>query len=159
MQCPRRPSLEEDREPDDDRDHERSETPQRQEHEVRDREDQAKRHGPARPAEIVRDRELNRARDIDRAGRDGVVGLVDHVCIIAFGSVVYHRAVPELPVTPADVAAAAEAIRGGVHRTPTFSSRSLGEGQLPEGRAVPADRLVQGPRSAEPGPLADGGRA
>lgn len=52
------------------------------------------------------------------------------MCIIAFGSVVYHRAVPELPVTPADVAAAAEAIRGGVHRTPTFSSRGLGEGQF-----------------------------
>jgi threonine dehydratase len=33
------------------------------------------------------------------------------------------------PVTPDDVARAATAIRGAVHRTPTFSSRSLGPGR------------------------------
>src|SRR5688572_28746463 len=32
-----------------------------------------------------------------------------------------------MPVTPDDVARAAERIRGRVHRTPTFSSRTLGE--------------------------------
>ena len=36
---------------------------------------------------------------------------------------------PELPVTPDDVARAAATIGGSVHRTPTFSSRSLGHGQ------------------------------
>jgi threonine dehydratase len=33
---------------------------------------------------------------------------------------------PEAPVTPDDVRRAAEVIRDGVHRTPTFTSRSLG---------------------------------
>jgi threonine dehydratase len=36
---------------------------------------------------------------------------------------------PVAPVTPDDVARAAAAIRGAVHRTPTFSSRSLGAGR------------------------------
>jgi threonine dehydratase len=36
---------------------------------------------------------------------------------------------PDAPVTPDDVARAAAAIRGLVHRTPTFSSRSLGPGR------------------------------
>jgi threonine dehydratase len=36
---------------------------------------------------------------------------------------------PDVPVTPDDVRRAAEAIRGAVHRTPTFSCRSLGPGQ------------------------------
>ena len=36
---------------------------------------------------------------------------------------------PEAPVTPDDVRRAAEVIRGRVHRTPTFTSRSLGPGQ------------------------------
>ncbi len=36
---------------------------------------------------------------------------------------------PEAPVTPDDVRRAADAIRGTVHRTPVFSSRSLGPGQ------------------------------
>jgi threonine dehydratase len=35
----------------------------------------------------------------------------------------------DAPVTPDDVARAAVAIRGAVHRTPTFSSRSLGPGR------------------------------
>src|SRR5215467_10524674 len=34
----------------------------------------------------------------------------------------------DAPVTPDDVRRAAETIRGGIHRTPTFSSRSLGPG-------------------------------
>jgi threonine dehydratase len=41
----------------------------------------------------------------------------------------YDRTVPEAPVTPADVRSAAEVIRGAVHRTPTFTSRSLGPGR------------------------------
>jgi threonine dehydratase len=36
---------------------------------------------------------------------------------------------PDVPITPDDVRRAAEAIRGAVHRTPTFSCRSLGLGQ------------------------------
>ena len=36
---------------------------------------------------------------------------------------------PEAPVTPDDVRRAAEVIRDGIHRTPTFTSRSLGPGQ------------------------------
>jgi threonine dehydratase len=36
---------------------------------------------------------------------------------------------PDAPVTPDDVRLAADAIRGAVHRTPTFSCRSLGRGQ------------------------------
>jgi threonine dehydratase len=44
-------------------------------------------------------------------------------------SVVYDPAVSALPVTPADVRAAAETIRGAVHRTPTLTSHSLGPGQ------------------------------
>jgi len=36
---------------------------------------------------------------------------------------------PEAPVTPDDVRRAAEAIRDAIHRTPTFTSRSLGPGQ------------------------------
>jgi threonine dehydratase len=37
--------------------------------------------------------------------------------------------VPEAPVTPADVRRAAAAISDAIHRTPTFSSRSLGPGR------------------------------
>ena len=36
---------------------------------------------------------------------------------------------PEAPVTPDDVRRAAEVIRDRIHRTPTFTSRSLGPGQ------------------------------
>jgi threonine dehydratase len=36
---------------------------------------------------------------------------------------------PDAPVTPDDVRRAADAIRGAVHRTPTFSARSLGAGR------------------------------
>jgi threonine dehydratase len=36
---------------------------------------------------------------------------------------------PAAPVTPDDVRRAADVIRGSVHRTPTFSSRTLGEGR------------------------------
>ena len=36
---------------------------------------------------------------------------------------------PEAPVTPDDVRRAAEVIRDGIHRTPTFTSRSLGPRQ------------------------------
>jgi threonine dehydratase len=36
---------------------------------------------------------------------------------------------PDAPVTPDDVRRAADAIRGAVHRTPTFSARSLGVGR------------------------------
>ena len=36
---------------------------------------------------------------------------------------------PEAPVTPDDVRRAAEVIRDTIHRTPTFTSRSLGPGQ------------------------------
>ena len=49
--------------------------------------------------------------------------------ILAFTTVDYHPAMPVAPVTPDDVRRAAEVIRGSVHRTPTFSSRSLGAGQ------------------------------
>ena len=42
------------------------------------------------------------------------------------GSFIYDRAMPEAIVTPDDVQRAAGAIRGAVHRTPTFTSRSLG---------------------------------
>ena len=54
-----------------------------------------------------------------------------------------------MPVTRDDVLAAAERIRGRVHRTPTFTSRTLGDADLAEGGALPEDRLVQGARSAE----------
>jgi len=36
---------------------------------------------------------------------------------------------PDAPVTPDDVRRAADSIRGAVHRTPTFSARSLGAGR------------------------------
>ncbi len=35
----------------------------------------------------------------------------------------------DVPITPADIHRAADTIRGSVHRTPTFSCRSLGPGQ------------------------------
>ena len=58
----------------------------------------------------------------------------------------------ELP-TRDDVLAARETIAGRVHRTPTFTSSTLGErigaDALPEGRAVPEDRLVQAARGAD----------
>ena len=44
-------------------------------------------------------------------------------------SFVYDRAMPDLSVTPDDVRAAAGVIRDAVHRTPTFTSRSLGPGR------------------------------
>jgi threonine dehydratase len=44
-------------------------------------------------------------------------------------SFVYDRAMPDLSVTPDDVRTAAGAIRDAVHRTPTFTSRSLGPGR------------------------------
>lgn len=47
--------------------------------------------------------------------------------ILACAPADYHAPVPELPVTAEDVRRAAEAIGGRVLRTPTFSSRSLGE--------------------------------
>ncbi len=43
--------------------------------------------------------------------------------------VIYAFAVPALAITPDDVGRAAAVIRGRAHRTPTFSSRSLGPGQ------------------------------
>ena len=56
---------------------------------------------------------------------------------------------PELPVTPDDVARAAATIGGSMHRTPTFSSRSLVPRAASEGRALSAHRLLQGARRPE----------
>ena len=44
-------------------------------------------------------------------------------------SFIYDRAMPEPSVTPDDVRRAAGVIRDAVHRTPTFTSRSLGPGR------------------------------
>ena len=58
---------------------------------------------------------------------------------------------PDL-VELADVEAAREAIGGRLHRTPMFSSATLGErtrrARLAQGRAVPEDRLVQAARAS-----------
>ena len=78
----------------------------------------------------------NRTKTVTRGGSRpaataawGTTALLDRRPVAVPWAVVYDRAVSDLVITPDDVARAAAAIRGRVHRTPTFSSKSLGPGQ------------------------------
>jgi threonine dehydratase len=95
---------------------------------VRDHEQEAKEDRHARTLEIVGDDDLNRkaARRVACFDYFGHRPSVAVEAVGCGGSFVYDRAMPEPSVTPDDVRRAADAIRDAVHRTPTFSSRSLG---------------------------------
>ena len=84
-----------------------------------DREEEAEEDGEARALEVVGD---------DDADRQAVL-LLGIERILPVHAVDYDRPCPAAPITPRDVAQAAATIRGAVHRTPIFSSRSLGPGR------------------------------
>ena len=88
-------------------------------------------HCGARALEIVGDDDLNR-QTTRRVVCFCCFAHLPSVAVSAVGrggSFVYDRAMPEPSVTPDDVRRAAGVIRGAVHRTPTFTSRSLGPGR------------------------------
>ena len=131
LQRARRLALEEEREPDDDRHGEGRKPPERDHDQVRDREQEAEDHRHARTLEIVRDDDLNRkaARRV-ACSATSVTGLVWRLwrsAVAGRSSTIARCRKPS--VTPDDVRRAADAIRDAVHRTPTFTSRSLGPGR------------------------------
>ena len=72
----------------------------------------------------------DRSRSSVTTMRIGSVSFFVHARILAAATVDYDHAMPARgPITPDDVARAAATIRGTTHRTPTFSSRSLGPGR------------------------------
>ena len=98
---------------------------------MRDREQKPEEHRHARALEIVGDDDLNR-KAARRAACVGYFGHRPSVAVAAVGRAGRSSTIARCPkrsVTPDDVRRAAGAIRGAVHRTPTFTSRSLGPGR------------------------------
>ena len=88
---------------------------------MRDREQEAEEDRDARPLEVVGDDDADREAVDARRSSPAFSRVAPVDCTIA--------RCPTAPVTPDDVRRAADVIEGAVHRTPTFSSRSLGPGQ------------------------------
>ena len=126
-------------EPGGDRGEEGGDRPEPEPDEVRDREQEPEEDSQARAAKIVVDGDRS-------AGSGMVVGARAESTMLA-----------RWRVTRDDVLRAAERIRGRVHRTPTFSSRTLGARRTAQGGAVPEDRLVQGARRPQQALVADAG--
>ena len=120
----RRLALEEQRQPEDDRHGSGGEAPEPDHDQVGDREQKAEEHGDARALEVVGDDDPD-GRRRRAAGARRSPATVWRLWRSA-APFVYDRAVPEAPVTPDDVRRAQRSHRDAVHRTPTFSSRSLG---------------------------------
>ena len=154
MQRPRRSTLEQDREPDDERDRERGDRPQGSQNEVRDREEQPEEDGQPRPLEVVgRPRGwIGTVAQTSSARQDAGPGgsIASRSCICAKAGRTRLARCPRLPVTPDDVARAPPRRSARrAHRTPTFDARAaLGDGPVPEGGAAPAHRVVQAARRA-----------